>query len=91
MTEKKGFWYWWLTKGSKADIAFKLLFIYSSVITIMFILVIPTMCPDLIYYIRYHPPVGLYYILVLVHGWFICLAFCFAIAIKCEVDEYKEE
>lgn len=86
MTEKKGFWRWWLTKGSKADVAFKLLLIYSSVISIIFMFAIPILYPILVYRID-----GLHYTLIIIHGWFICLVFCFTMAIKCEVDEYKEE
>lgn len=89
MTEKKGFWYWWLFKGNTEDVFWRLFFIYSSIVTIIFMLIIPLFFPTVFSSLLLEWDSA--YIIVILHGWLVALPIAVGMLIKMIYDEYQEE
>lgn len=84
MTEKRGFWRWWLFSGDTEDIVFKLLFIYSSIATIASIM-------SLFLYPNIVGSLGSgCFVLAMIHGWIISLFLVFFMLVKTTYEEYKD-
>lgn len=91
MNKKNGFWKWWIFKGDIYHIIYKLLFIYSTIITLLFMLVIPLFFPKVYILLILEVWVNFTYVVVMLHGWLIALIFCVIMVIKTTYDEYKSE
>lgn len=90
MTEKRGFWRWWLFKGSKEDVTYKILFIYSSIVTCL-MFAFPIFFPDVFFpfYNTYCHSEYLY-LLTAIHGWICMLIIGVVLLIKETHEEYKD-